>query len=148
VDASERTEVRAERRTGSFARVAVDLASAITIPIPRPFAHTMRNRGMVRMAAAIALPFVGIEQGAARGHIVGNEGMAGLPVRVVTDPPALLACVPRDDADDGRPIVGIGAVPFTLIGAPAWGGGGVAMGCAFFPPRSGRAHPPHRRCRS
>jgi hypothetical protein len=74
--------------------------------------------------------------------------MAGLPVPVVTDLPALLSHVARDDADDGRPIVGIGAVPFAPIGASAWRIGGVAMWCAFFPPRSGRAHQPQRRCRA
>jgi hypothetical protein len=64
----------------------MDPALAITIIIPRPFAHTVGNRGMARMAAAITLPFVGIEQGAAWGLGVGNEGVAGLPIRVVPDP--------------------------------------------------------------
>jgi hypothetical protein len=96
------------------------LALAIPIIIARPFAHAMGNRSMARMAAAIPLPFVGIEQGAAWGHIIGNERAAGRPIRMVTDPQALLARVARDDADDGRPIIGIGAMPFALIGALAW----------------------------
>jgi hypothetical protein len=71
----------------------MDLALAITILIPRPFAYPVGNGGMARMAATIALPFVGIEPRAARGHVVGHEGVAGLPVRMVADPPALLARV-------------------------------------------------------
>jgi hypothetical protein len=100
------------------------------------------------MAATIALPFVGIEPRAARGHVVGHKGVAGLPVRVVADPPALLARVARDDADDGGTIVGIGAVPFALIGASTRWIGGIAMGRAFFPPRFGTARRPQKRCRS
>src|SRR5215475_581210 len=126
----------------------MDLAQAITIIIPRPFAHAMGNRGMARMAAAITLPFIGVEQGAAWGHVLGHERVTGLPIRMVTNPQALLARVARDDADDGRPIVGIGSVPFALIGAPAWWIGWVAMRCAFFPPRSGTVHQPQRRCRA
>jgi hypothetical protein len=125
LSASKGTEVSTKRSPGPLTGSAVDLASAITLLIPRPFAHTMSNRGMGRMAAAIALPCVGIEQGAAWGHMVGKKGVAGLPVRVVTDPAALLACVTRDAADDGRPIVGRGAVPLALIGAPAGSRGGV-----------------------
>ena len=58
---------------------------------------------------------------------------AGPRVRVVAYPQALLARVPRDDADDGRPIVGIGAVALALIGASTWRVTGIAMGRAFFP---------------
>ena len=65
MDTSEGTQVGAERRTRPFAGVAVDLASAIPIIIPRPFVHAMADRGMGRMAAAVALPFVGIEHRAA-----------------------------------------------------------------------------------
>ncbi len=39
----------------------MDPALAITMIIPRPFAPTMGNSGMARMAAAITLPFVGIK---------------------------------------------------------------------------------------
>jgi hypothetical protein len=66
VDAPESAQLRPERRARPLAGVAMDLALAITIIIPRPFVHTVANRGMGRMAATIALPFVGIKQSAAR----------------------------------------------------------------------------------
>ena len=69
-------------------------------------------------------------------------------VRMVADPPALRARVARDDADEGGTIVGIGAVPFALMGALAWRVSGIAMGRAFFPLRSGTARLPRRRCRT
>ena len=93
VDAPEGPQVGPERRPRSLTGITMDLALAITIVIPRPFAHTMGNRGMVRMAVTIALPFVGIEPRATRQHVVGNEGVAGLPVRVVADPKSLLTRV-------------------------------------------------------
>jgi hypothetical protein len=86
---------RAQSCTGSFAGVAVHLASAIAIIIPRPFAYTMADRGMGRMAATIALPLVGIEPRAARWDIGGDQVVAGPRVRVITDPEAVLP-VSRD----------------------------------------------------
>ena len=148
VDAPEGTQVGPKRRARPLAGVAMDLALAITIVIPRPFAHPVGSRGMARMAAAITLPFVGIEQRAALGHVFRDEVVAGLPVRMVTDPPALLACLARDDADDRGTIVRIGAVPFALIGALAWRIKRVAMRRTFFPLRSGTARRTQRRCPS
>ena len=148
VDTPEGTQIGPECRAHSPASVAMDLALTITIVIPRPFAHPVGNRGMARMAPPITLPFIGIEQCAAGRHTVSNKVVAGLPVRMVADPPALLSCVARDDADDGGTIVGIGTVPFALIGVPAWRIVGVAMRRAFFPPRSGTVRPPQRRCRA
>jgi hypothetical protein len=144
VDASERTEVRAERRTCSFAGVAVDLASAIPIIISRPLAHAMADRGMREWAPPITRPCIGIEPRALGGHVVSNQVLAGLPVRMVAEPPALLACVARDDTDDGGPSVGRGAVAFALIGASTRWSGGSAMRRACFPPRCGTVHPPRR----
>jgi hypothetical protein len=61
MNASKGPEVGTKRSPCSLAGMAMDLALAITLIIPRPFAPTMGNRGMARMAAAITLPFVGIE---------------------------------------------------------------------------------------
>ena len=58
VDASERTEVGAERRTCSFAGVAVALASAIPISSPCPRVHAVADGGVGRVAAPLALPCV------------------------------------------------------------------------------------------
>src|SRR5919106_3640546 len=100
------------------------------------------------MAATIALPFVGIQPRAASRHVVGDEGVTSLRVRVVAHPKTLLPRLARDHTDDGRTIVGIGAVSFALIGAAAWRVAGVAMGRTFFPPRSDTVHRPQRPCRS
>jgi hypothetical protein len=59
VDALERPEVRAERRTGSFTGVAVHLASAIPVSIPGPLVHAMADGGVGRRAPPLALPCVG-----------------------------------------------------------------------------------------
>jgi hypothetical protein len=144
VDASECTEVRAERRSCSFARVAVDLASAIPIIISCPLAHAVADGGVGRMAAPVALPFVRVEDRTVPGEILGNQGRAGVLIRVVTDPQALLARLARDDVDNWGTIVRVGTMPLAFIGASTGWIRGVAMGCPFFPPRSGRVHRPQR----
>ena len=126
----------------------MDLALTIPMVIPRPFAPPVGNRGMVRMATPITRPFIRIEQRATGGHVVGDQVRAGLSVRMVTDPPALLSRVPRDNTDDRRPIVRIGAVPLTLIGAPPGRIRRVTVRRAFFPPRSGTTRQPRRPCPS
>jgi hypothetical protein len=124
---SKSTEVGPKRRPCSLAGSVMDLALAITIILPGPFVHTMSTRGMGGVAAMITLPLVGVERRAASGDVVSHQVAAGVSVRMVVDPPALLARVPRDDADEGRASVRIRAMPCALIGAPAWGIGGVAM---------------------
>src|SRR5687768_7307928 len=123
-------------------------ASAIAIIIPRPFVYTMADGGMSWMTAAVALPFVGVQPRAASWNIVGDERAASPCVCVVTHPKALLTRVARNNADDGGPIVGIRAVAFALIGASTWRVPGIAMGRAFFPPRSGTVRRPQTPCRS
>jgi hypothetical protein len=112
-------QVGAECRSCPFAGVAMDLALAIPMIIPRPFAHPVGHGGIARMTATIALPFGGIEPCAARGHVVGHEGVADLPVRMVTDPPALLARVARDDADEGGRCRALGAY-WRAAGVDRW----------------------------
>jgi hypothetical protein len=112
MDTSEGTEIRPERRARSFTTVAVDFTAAITIIVLGPFAGAVAHGGMGGVAAMITLPLVGVECRAASRDVVSNKVAAGLPVRMVADPPALLARVPRDDADDGRAIVPISPVPY------------------------------------
>src|SRR5262249_15632241 len=128
--------------------VAVHFPPAVPIIIPRPFVDTMADRGMGGMTAPVALPFVGIQLRAASRQVFGDEGTARPRVRVIARPTALLARVARDDADNRRTIVGIGAVAFALIGASAWRGVRIAMGRAVFPPRSGTVRRPQTPCRS
>jgi hypothetical protein len=155
MNTSKGTEVGSTRRPCALAGMAMDFALAITIIIPRPFVHTMSNRGMVRMAAAIARPLIGRGPRAADRDVRRDQPHTGARIGVVTDPPARRARVARDEADAGRPIVGIRALPVALMGAPAWWIGGVAMGGAFFPRvlvelislKGGTRHHPGRRGR-
>jgi hypothetical protein len=148
VDAPERPEVRAKRRAGSFTGVAVDLAAAVPVIIPGPFADAVADRGMGWVTTSVALPLIGIQLCAAHQKVFHHELMTRPSVRVVAHPKTLLARVAGDDADDGKTIIGIRAVPLALIGAsPRWVTG-IAMGRAFFPPRSGRVRRPQMPCRS
>jgi hypothetical protein len=148
VNAAERTEVRAERRACSFAGVAVDLAAAIPIIIPCPLVHAVADGSMGRMAAPVALPFVRVQGRALQGDILGDQVSARVPVRMVAHPKTLLPRLARDETNDGRAIIGIGAVPPPFIGAAARRITGVRVGRAFFPPRSGTVHRPQRLCQS
>src|SRR6266540_5296499 len=148
VDTSEGAQIGTKCRSGPFTGIAVDLASAIPIIIPGPLAGAVAHGGVGGMAAVIALPFVGIELRAGGRNVVGNQVVAGPCVRVITHPEALLTCLPRYHTENGRAIVGISAVPFALVAAPTWRVGGIQMRGAFFPPRSGRVHPPRRWPRS
>src|SRR5688572_22576194 len=144
VNTPEGTQVGTKRRTRALTGVAVHFTLALPISIPGPFAYTMANRGMSWMTAPVALPFISIEQRAPRGDVVSHQVTAGLPVCMVADPPALLARVARDDADDGRAIVGISAVPLALVGAaPGWIRR-VRVRRAFFPLRFGTVRRPRR----
>jgi hypothetical protein len=147
VHSSEGPQIRPERGPRSLAGVAVDLASAIPIVIPRPLMHAVADGGMAWVAPPIALPLIGIEQRAARRKVLRDQGRAGARVCMVADPPALLPRLTRDHADDGWAVIGIGTVPLPFIGTSAWRIARVAMGRTFFPQRSGRVHRPQRRCR-
>src|SRR5688500_3245976 len=148
VNPPEGTQVGAECRPRPFAGVTVDLADAITIIITRPLSSAVTDRGMGRMAAVITLPFIRVQDRALPRDILGDQASACAPVRMITHPKTLLARLARDHTDNGRTINGIRAVPFALIGAsPGWIVG-VAMGCAFFPPRSDTVRPPQRQCQS
>jgi hypothetical protein len=148
VDAPEDPQIRPESGSSPFAGVAVGLALAIPISLPCPLVHAMADGGMGPMAATIALPFVRVQDRARSGDIPSNQVMAGVPVRMVADPPALLARLARDDTDDGRAIIRIGSVSFPFMGAPPGRIGGVSMGSAFFPLRCGTARRLRRRCPS
>jgi hypothetical protein len=117
MDPTEGAQVCPKCRPGPFTGVAVHLASAIPVIIPCPLVHAVADGGVGRMAPPIALPFVRVQGRAGPGEILGYERRTGAPIRVVTDPPALLACLARDDTDDRRPVIGISPVPFTPIGA-------------------------------
>jgi hypothetical protein len=135
MDTSEDTEIRPERRARPLTTIVVDLPAAITIVIPGPFAGTVAYGGVGSMAAMIAPPLVSIEPRAIGRNVVGNQLVAGPRVRVITHPEALFTRLPRDHADDGGTVVGIGPMALALIGTPPWRISGVEMGRAFFPPR-------------
>ena len=146
MNAPKTTQIGPERCASPLAGIAVDLAAAIAIIIPRPLVHTMPDSGMRWMAPPVALPLVGIELRAVSGDVLRYQCRAGMPIGMVANPEALLARVPRDDADNGWTIVGVGPMPSPLIGPPTGRIIGVRMGRAFFPPRFGTARRPQRPC--
>lgn len=91
----EDTQEGAERRPCLFAGITVDLTSATAIIIPRPFAHTVVDCRMGRIAATIAWPLVSMEPRAACRHVCGNELATGPCVRMITHPKTVLA--PRQE---------------------------------------------------
>jgi hypothetical protein len=118
VDTPEGTQRGTKLRSRSFTGVAMDFTSAITFIIPRPLVATMADHGMGWMTGPVALPFVGVQPHAASRTVVGDEGTASPRVCVVAHPKAGLARIPRDDADDGGPIVGIDPMLLPLVGTP------------------------------
>jgi hypothetical protein len=86
VSAAERPEVRAERRAGSFAGVAVDLAVAVPIIVSRPLVHAVADGGVGRIGAPVTPPFVGIEDRAVLRNILGNQSRASTLIRMIADP--------------------------------------------------------------
>jgi hypothetical protein len=146
MNAPKTTQIGPERCTRPLTAIAVDLAAAIAVIIPRPFVHTMSNRGMGWMAPPIALPRVGIELRAVNRDVLRYQGCAGTPISMIANPEALLTGVPRDDADNGRTVVGVGPTPSPLIGPPTRRILGVRMGRAFFPRRCGTARRPQKPC--
>jgi hypothetical protein len=146
MNAPKTTQIGPERRASALAGIAVDLAAAIAVIIPRPLAHTMTDSRMRGMAPPIALPLVGIELRAVSRDVLRDQCCAGRPISMVANPEALLTCVARDETDNRRTIVGVGPVPSPLIGPPTRRIIRVRMGRAFFPPRCGTARRPQRPC--
>ena len=83
MNAPKGTQVGAERRAYSLAGVAVDFAAAIPIIIPCPLVHAMADGGMRRMAATIALPFIGEQDRTVPWHILGSQAVAGTPLAII-----------------------------------------------------------------
>jgi hypothetical protein len=131
VNAPKTTQIGPQCRASALAAIAVDLAATISIIIPRPLVRTMTDSGMRRMAPPIALPLVGIELRAGSGDVLRDQGRAGVPIGMVPNPEALLARVPRDDTDNRRAIVGVGAMPSPLMGPPTGRISGIEMGAPF-----------------
>src|SRR5262245_38317340 len=102
VDPTEGAHIGAECRSGPFTGVAVDLASAVPVIIPGPFADAVADSGMGWVTPPIALPRIGIQLGAASRKVFHQALMTRPPVRVVAHPQPLLARLPRDQTDDGR----------------------------------------------
>ena len=146
VHAPKHMQVGAKPRPRSLAGVTVDFAAAIAISISCPLMDTVADHNMGRMTPPLALPLVAIELRVAGGHVLCDQGSTRTRVGMVADPDALLACVPRNDADKGGTIVGVGPVPSPLIGPPTRRIIRVKMGRAFFPPRFGTARRPQRPC--
>ena len=100
MNSTESAQIRPKRRAGPFTRVAVHFASAVAIVITGPFADPVAHRGMGRMAAVIALPFIRVQDRALQWDILGDQASASMPVRMVAHPKTLLPRLARDDITD------------------------------------------------
>jgi hypothetical protein len=67
---------------------------------------------------------------------------------VIAHPETLLPRLPRDRADDGGTIAGVGAVSFARVGSPPGRVRWIRMRRAVFPLRSGTVRRPHTPCQS
>jgi hypothetical protein len=144
VHASDGAPRRPERGPSALPGLAMDLAAPIPLGIPGPGMPAGADRGVCRMAAPVAPPLVGRQPCAARRHVVGEEAVPRPCVRVVAAPEARRPRLPRQEADEGGPIVGSGAVPWALMGASTGRGGGIARRRALLPQRADPAPPPRR----
>jgi hypothetical protein len=91
VNPSEGAQVSAERRSCPFTGMTVDLASTVPILIPSPFVDAMADGSMGRMAAAITLPCIRVQDRVMPRDIFGDQVRACAPIRVITHPKTLLA---------------------------------------------------------
>jgi hypothetical protein len=133
VDPSKGPQIGAERRTRPLAGMTVDLASAITIVIARPFMHAVAACRMRRMTATIAGPFISVEYRATTRDICRDQIVACVFGRVVADPKTALARVPRDNADDGGRSLAKVPCPFRLLARRRGGSSGSGWGVLFSP---------------
>ncbi len=133
MDAPKHAQIGPQRGASPFTGVAMDLAFAVPIVIAGPLTHTMAHGPVPRVASRIAIGLIGIAHRAPHGNVRVNQFVAGLLIGMVTDPEAVLATLARNEMNDWRAIIGIGAAPGLLISAPPWRIGRVAMGRTFFP---------------
>lgn len=133
MDTAKDPQIRAQRRSRSFACVAMHLAFPVTIVIARPLKSTVAHRSICRMTSGITVGFISIKHGAPNRNVFVDQFVAGALIGMVTDPKAMFAGLARDQMNNRRAIVGIGAPTGLLIGPSPWRVGLVAMGCTFFP---------------
>src|SRR5215204_906219 len=118
----------------------VDPADAIAIVVARPFFLAVTHRVVRALELVVALPFVSVTSGVSVGvpmHVL----LQRLAIRMVPHAQATLSTVAPHDADNGRPIVVVRAMPPLLVGAPPRRIKRIGVFLAFFPPRSETSHP-------
>ena len=86
VNPTEGSQIGAERRSCPFTGVAVDLASAVPVIIPGPFADTVADCGMGWVTTSVALPLIGIQRCAASWKVFQHELMTSPSVGMVAHP--------------------------------------------------------------
>src|SRR5262245_26310609 len=133
VDPTDGAQVGPQRGARPFTGVAVHFTSAIAIIIPCPLMDAMADRRMGWMTPPVTLPLISIEPRAPCRNVLRDQRCTGARVGMVAHPPALLPRLTRDDTDDRRSIIRIGAMPLTLIGTPPGRIRGVRVRRAFFP---------------
>src|SRR3712207_5833062 len=86
--------------------------------------------------------FIRIDDRRVTGDRFAENPVTGGLVAMSNHPTPLFPGLAADNMNDRRPVVVIGAVARLLVGASSRQVVGGAMGRTFFPPRSGKSHPP------
>jgi hypothetical protein len=77
VNAPKTTQIGPQCRASALAGIAVDLAAAIAIIIPRPLMHTMTDCGMTNMAKASFTPVGNCADSCGRYHLEEQQLQSG-----------------------------------------------------------------------
>jgi len=118
VNTTEGAQEFTHRRPHTFGSVDMHLTDAIAVIIARPFLLAVTDRRVRANDVMVALPFVGVylSIGPGEGMDMVNQRLF---VSVVNHSQACLSALTSHSADNGRPIIVIGAVSPQFVDPPA-----------------------------
>ena len=134
------TQEVAHRGPHPFSRVDMHFADVISIIVTRPLLGTVADGGMRPDDVLVALPLIREYYGLCQSKAMHMRHQ-GSCVGVRNYTQADLATLPPDRADDGRPIVIVGAVSAPFVSSSAGGIVGISVTFPFFPPHSETSRP-------
>ena len=113
--AAERSHSRAQSRPGAFARIAMDLAHAISIVVSRPLVVAMSDRGVWQIQSVVTAVLIRIDHRRVVWNGFGQNALTGGLVAVPDHPAAFFARLAADDVDDRWPVVVYCSVSRSLV---------------------------------
>lgn len=147
MDTPEGAQEGAQPRACPFTGVTVDFADAIAIVVACPLVLPMIDRGMGQSEAMVTAVFIGVDHRRGTRDRFTENALAGCRIAMADHPAAFFARVATNDVNNWRTIIGVGAVARLFVRPTAWWVVWIAMGRAFFSPRSGRSHQPQTSAR-